>query len=151
MGARVVIQEGHSTKIVVISGSREWPKDDRHPTSDAFRSAICDRLWAYPPETVFLHGACPYGGVDAFAHDILTHKGYSVIACPALPKANGGKSSFTLRNLWMVKTAMMVAGSFGYVPFGELFPCPKSRGTWNTCKHLKSHDVAFEVTKPGGG
>lgn len=105
---------------ILVTGWRFWPVTSAWMVGQALAS-LASTLpnWASPQDLIVVHGECPYGGVDLWAHQWALQIGATPEPHPA-PWKELGRRAGMVRNQHMVNLGADVCAGF---------PGPGSRGT----------------------
>jgi len=126
---------------LLVCGSRNWTEEE----------PIRNRLKAYPPGTILIHGDCGHYdektstlfGADRIAALIgKTELGHDPLPMPA-PWNRKGRKAGPIRNRLMTEVLARLRWC-GYQTAVEAFPLPSSSGTWITVN--LSRKLNFRVT-----
>jgi hypothetical protein len=113
---------------VLVTGWRDWPADCAHVVWDALDSVLLNS----GRPLIVVHGQCPYGGVDLYAHQ------WAMRCDGANPEPHPAERDANDRLLGPARNSHMV--SLG----AELclaFPGPGSRGTVDCAQKAINADI----------
>lgn len=118
----------------LVTGWRNWPRSHDFVIADALGFVtIVARVEERP--VVVVHGKCPHGGVDLYAHEWAAKEGYDVEPHPA-ERGPRGQILGPARNSRMVAAGADICLAF---------PGPGSRGTIDCMAKAVNADIPTEV------
>jgi hypothetical protein len=126
---------------VLVTGWRDWPDTHRGviwrtlvevtgpPSDHALRAGLT-------PAVIVVHGACPYGDVDLYAHQRADHVPSAAVEAYPAERGPRGQILGPARNSRMVNAGADVCLAF---------PGPNSRGTWDCVRKAVDADIPTHV------
>lgn len=114
---------------ILVTGWRDWPEDCAHVIEDALEGVLFNGSLR---PLIVVHGQCPYGGVDLYAHR------WAERSDSATPEPHPAETSPTGRFLGPERNSVMVALG---ADLCLAFPGPGSRGTVDCAQKAINADI----------
>ena len=123
---------------ILVTGWRHWPVDHAFVIEQALDAAAWNlSLTGGSRPIIVVHGHCPHGGVDRYAHRWAEQHPHAQPEPHPADRGTDGRILGPARNTTMVNLGANLCLAF---------PGPRSRGTWDCSRKAVDADIPTEFT-----